>query len=112
MAEASYLLHRGVPRHRILMERASYDTIGNAYFSLAIHVLPRNFRELLVITSAFHMPRTRAIFEWIYGLAGIAALSFETVPDIGMEKPPFRPAAPKKRMHLPASPVSGTRSIA
>lgn len=85
MAEARYLLRRGVPQQRILTETASYDTIGNAYFSLAIHVLPRNFRHLLVITSDFHMARTQAIFEWIYGLAGVPGLSFEAVPDIGMD---------------------------
>jgi hypothetical protein len=83
-AGARYLLERGVPPQRILTETASYDTIGNAYFSLVIHVLPRKFRDLLVVTSAFHMPRTQAVFEWIYGLAGIAALQFEPVPDIGM----------------------------
>lgn len=84
MAEARYLLRRGVPRHCILMETSSYDTIGNAYFSLVVHVLPRKFREILVVTSAFHMPRVQAIFEWIYGLAGITGLSFISVPDIGM----------------------------
>lgn len=85
MAEARYLLRCGVPRKRILTETASYDTIGNAYFSLALHVLPRKFRHLLVITSAFHMPRTQAIFEWIYGMAGIGGLEFDAVPDVGMD---------------------------
>jgi hypothetical protein len=84
-AGARYLLSRGVPQQRILEETASYDTIGNAYFSLVIHVVPRNFRQLLVITSAFHMPRTQAIFKWIYGLGGISGLSFEAVPDAGMD---------------------------
>jgi len=39
-AEADYLMRNGVPADRILMETASYDTIGNAYFSLVIPVLP------------------------------------------------------------------------
>jgi hypothetical protein len=54
-----------------------------------IHTDPREFRKLLVITSAFHLPRTREIFNWIYHLAPLAykyELCFESVPDIGIEE--------------------------
>ena len=67
------------------METASYDTIGNAYFSLVIHVLPRNFRELLVITSAFHMPRNRSRLRMDLRPGRHSGPPFETVPDIGMD---------------------------
>lgn len=53
-----YLMdHHGIhPRH-LLREVSSYDTIGNAYFALTIHALPRKWRRLCVVTSDFHMPR-------------------------------------------------------
>jgi hypothetical protein len=84
-AEADYLLRNGVPPNRILMEAASYDTIGNAYFSLVIHVQPRRFERLLVVTSEFHVRRTEALFRWIYGLARPFDLHFEATPNDGIE---------------------------
>ena len=89
-AGANYLIKKGVNPLRILCETCSYDTIGNAYFSKVIHVDPGGFRKLLIITSAFHMPRTRAIFEWVYGLSSPVdkeyELYFEAVSDEGMDK--------------------------
>jgi len=88
VAGARYLVEHGVEPEKILCETTSYDTMGNAYFSRVIHVEPRLFKQLLIITSHFHMPRTKAIFQWIYSLsqAGmdspIYQLSFEAVPDV------------------------------
>src|SRR5436309_11511249 len=62
-AGARYLLERGAEPGRILMEAVSLDTIGNAYFSRLLHVIPREFRRVLVVTSDFHMPRTQARSE-------------------------------------------------
>ncbi|GMH33459.1 hypothetical protein BSKO_01293 [Bryopsis sp. KO-2023] len=53
----------------ILKEVSSYDTVGNAYFGLAIHALPAKWRKIAVITSDFHMPRSRALFEDMCRLA-------------------------------------------
>jgi len=87
VAGARYLARRGYPPHLLLVETASYDTIGNAYFSRAIHTDPAGFRNLLVITSEFHMPRTEAVFRWIFHLPPVVrpyALTFLSVPDTGM----------------------------
>jgi hypothetical protein len=84
IAAAKYLLQRGIPAQRILTETSSYDTIGNAFFSRVIHVDPLHLKKLLVITSEFHMPRTKAIFLWVYGLSrnhNEYQLAFESVPD-------------------------------
>ena len=84
VAAGRYLIAHGVAPHTILPEASSYDTIGNAYFVRVIHVDPRGFRRLLVITSAFHMPRTEAIFRWVFGLdapPGGYDLAFESVSD-------------------------------
>ena len=86
-AGAEYLVERGADPKRVLIESASYDTIGNAYFSRVMHAIPRQFRRALVITSAFHMARTEAAFRWIYGLPGPGVpceLAFEAVPDTGI----------------------------
>jgi uncharacterized SAM-binding protein YcdF (DUF218 family) len=87
LAAARYLLRRGIHPDAILTETSSYDTIGNAYFARVIHSEPANLRRLCIITSEFHMPRTRAIFEWMYGLDnpdGRYHLTFKAVPDIGI----------------------------
>jgi uncharacterized SAM-binding protein YcdF (DUF218 family) len=87
-AAAAYLLAHGVAPRRILTETISYDTIGNAFFGRVIHVDPRRLRRLLIITSQFHMARTRAIFEWVFGLdpsPGGYDLNFHEVSDEGLD---------------------------
>lgn len=68
VASANYLVSRGISKKRILVEKFSDDTIGNGYFSRLFFADPFNFKKVLVITSDHHMPRVRAIFEWIYSL--------------------------------------------
>ena len=57
-----------VPFEHLMEEAFSLDTIGNAYFLRAMHTDPARIRRLSVITNAFHMPRARAIFEWVFSL--------------------------------------------
>ncbi len=80
VAAAQYLINHVVNPDAILTETSSYDTVGNAYFSRVIHVEPGGFKRLRVITSNFHMPRTKAIFQWMYSLnsqAGEYQLTFD-----------------------------------
>ncbi|KAG0559401.1 hypothetical protein KC19_10G101600 [Ceratodon purpureus] len=67
---AEYLIDRGAPVSVLLKEWGSYDTIGNGFFALTQHVIPRRWRRMAVVTSDFHMPRSHAIFEWVFGLQG------------------------------------------
>ena len=94
-ASADYLTARGVDASRVLLESWSLDTIGNAAFARLMHAEPRRWRRLLVVTSAFHMVRTRAIFEWVFGLPShgcepdappppLAVLEFEASADVGL----------------------------
>ncbi len=92
-AGARYLEKKGVDPGKILCECCSYDTIGNAYFSLMIHVEPRSFRKLAIITSGFHINRAREIFEWVYRLkmpfSNVSRdflLHFFGVPDDGIDE--------------------------
>lgn len=75
-AYASFLVQRGVPPGALLKEVQSYDTVGNGYFSALIHAVPAGWRRIAVVTSDFHMPRTRAVFDTCYALAG-ASLRFD-----------------------------------
>jgi hypothetical protein len=104
-AGAAYLLGRGVDPARVLLEESSYDTVGNAYFSRLIHAIPREFRRILVITSAFHMPRTEAAFRWVYSLDGPGppcALDFDPVPDTGIDPAALAARLTRERASLAA----------
>lgn len=67
-SDARYLAIRfGIPAKRIILEENSKDTLGNAFFTRGI-VAGFNFSNVLVVTNAFHMKRTKLAFDWIYGL--------------------------------------------
>jgi uncharacterized SAM-binding protein YcdF (DUF218 family) len=52
----------GIARDRLLMERASRNTVENAEFSKAL-VSPKPGERWLLVTSAYHMPRSIGIFR-------------------------------------------------
>jgi uncharacterized SAM-binding protein YcdF (DUF218 family) len=52
----------GVPRQRLTMERRSRNTEENAEFSKAI-VAPKPGERWLLVTSAYHMPRSVGLFR-------------------------------------------------
>lgn len=62
-----------VPPSALLKETASMDTLGNAYFSLLSMAVPFGWRRVAVVTSAFHLPRAKALFVDIWG-AGAQSL--------------------------------------
>ncbi len=86
VAGARYLIKCGVDPKRIYIEAASWDTVGNAYFARTIHTDPSGWRRLLVITSESHLPRTEAIFRWVFGIAPECRyhLDFDSTPDRGL----------------------------
>jgi uncharacterized SAM-binding protein YcdF (DUF218 family) len=52
----------GVPKERITIERHSRNTVENAEFSKAI-AAPKNGERWLLVTSAYHMPRSVGVFR-------------------------------------------------
>ena len=65
----NYLLQNGIEKDNIYREWSSYDTIANAFFSLTTHIwCKNNIKGVGIVTSEFHMERTKSIFEWIYNL--------------------------------------------
>ncbi len=102
-AGARYLMERGVDPARILIEGSSFDTIGNAYFSRVIHVIPRGFARVLVITSGFHMERAEAVFRWVYSFEAPGtpcAVDFAASPDRGVTSEDLAGRAKRERSSL------------
>ena len=61
-AVASYLRQAGVASERIVIERDSRNTYENAIFTREL-VKPKPGDRWLLVTSAFHMPRSMGIFR-------------------------------------------------
>lgn len=84
---AKLLLDAGVSPDRILTEISSYDTIGNAHFARQLFTEPLQLEKLLIITSDFHIARTKTIFEWVFHLDPSPInykLCYESTPDKGL----------------------------
>jgi len=84
---AKHLVNAGINSNRILTEISSYDTIGNAHFARMLLTEPLKLQKLLVITSEFHMSRTKAIFEWVFHLPPLPfkyQLDFDSTPNEGL----------------------------
>ncbi|MEK7137918.1 MAG: YdcF family protein [Patescibacteria group bacterium] len=103
VAMADYLARRGVNKKNILVDKFSDDTIGNGYFSRIFFTDPFNFKKILVITSDHHMPRVRAIFEWIYSLTpkkNQYHLDFISVSDEGINPVIIKSRVQKEKQSL------------
>jgi uncharacterized SAM-binding protein YcdF (DUF218 family) len=66
-AMSDYLQLKGIPEEDILREELSRDTIQNAFFSTVIHLLPLGIKSALIITNAFHLERSKMIFDYVCG---------------------------------------------
>ena len=78
----SYATRLLVDPNKIISECNSRDTVGDAFFT-KINVIKKNeWKKLLVVTSNYHVLRTRKIFEFIYGssydVEVIGSLGFDT----------------------------------
>ena len=62
---AEYLISKGIPPNKIYKEWSSYDTIANGFFGFLHFIIPLKLKNIILITSNFHMNRSKAIFEWL-----------------------------------------------
>lgn len=53
-AMSNYLIEKGVPKDKILLDHAGYDTYDSMYRSKAVFKIP----DAIVVTQQFHLPRT------------------------------------------------------
>ena len=84
---SSLLTTLDVPTESIYVETWSYDTIGNAYAALHhfVALQPHIFgTDITVITSQFHITRTRIIFDWVFPKE--YNLSYISVDDEGVDE--------------------------
>jgi uncharacterized SAM-binding protein YcdF (DUF218 family) len=58
----NYFERLGLPKDRVILERASRNTMENASFTKAI-ANPKPSERWLLVTSAFHMPRSVGLFR-------------------------------------------------
>lgn len=65
-AMADYLISKGLSKE-IFLEEEAKDTISNAYFTKINFLESRKLFKIAVITSDFHIPRTRYIFKKVLG---------------------------------------------
>lgn len=66
-AMKEYLLKLGLPKENIYLESKSKDTISNAYYAKKLYFIPQKEKRVIVITSEFHLERTKFIFKKIFG---------------------------------------------
>lgn len=76
-AMREYALNLGVKPEHAYIEETSMDTLGNAYFSKQFF-LRYNWKNILIVTSNFHLARTQYLFRKVYG----REFNFEIVPSL------------------------------
>lgn len=60
-------LKQGIPKNQIITENNSRDTVGDAFFTKENIVKRKKWYKILVVTSLYHVERTKLIFDYIYG---------------------------------------------
>lgn len=66
-AMKEYAMSLGIPEEAIIEEEDSKDTVGNAYFCRLNIIDPNNWKKIVVVTSEYHIPRTKYVFEKVMG---------------------------------------------
>lgn len=107
----------GINPADVLEEAFSLDTIGNAYWVRTLHTDPARFRRVVVVTNAFHMPRVKAIFGWVFSLTGGGwtesdgqrELGFATVPNVGLSDAVLQVRRAKEAASLESLPKTSSR---
>lgn len=63
----NYAIQNGVDEEKILLEKSSLDTIGNAVFTRKIIDSIPGFLKIFIVTSCYHKERACYIFNKCYG---------------------------------------------
>ncbi|GMH97727.1 hypothetical protein TrVE_jg4326 [Triparma verrucosa] len=86
---ANFFTSKGVPPSDVIIDSFSYDTIGNAHYANNV-VESLGLGKAIVVTSKFHMERSKEIFDWVWSLKSpekLNSLSYQTVEDVGLSGP-------------------------
>ncbi len=67
LAGKEYLVENGVISEKILLEEKSMDTFSNAYYTrVLIENLGLKIDKITIVTSKFHMQKTRILFDIVF----------------------------------------------
>ncbi len=61
-----YLISKGINPNKILLEEKSRDTLSNAYFCRKEIIDPLEIKKITIVTSKFHLAKTKFVFELIF----------------------------------------------
>lgn len=62
-----YAVKKGVSTSHVLLEPHALDTVGNAFFTRKMFLLPHNWQSIIVVTSIFHISRAKLVFSKVLG---------------------------------------------
>ncbi len=62
----TYLIEKGIEPQKIYLEEKSRDTISNAYYCRKDIIDPKNIKNISIVTSQFHMPKTKFVFKLVF----------------------------------------------
>lgn len=62
-----YAIKLGIPSDKIITERNSRDTVGDAFFTKRNILVSQKWKNIIVVTSDYHVDRASIIFKFIYG---------------------------------------------
>ncbi len=70
----------GIEKSKIIVETTSRDTVGDAIFTKRNLANLRNWKSVVVVTSAYHAERSQEIFSFVYGqpIEVVSAVSPDT----------------------------------
>ena len=77
---------QGVSPERIICEAMSRDTFGNAVFARALYIDPKKIKRFSVVTSGFHMEKTKLLFNHVFPRSQNFKINFIEVSDNGINK--------------------------
>jgi len=62
-----YAVKLGIPSENIITPLNLRDTVGDAFFTKHNVIVNREWKNILVLASEYHIERTSRIFKFIYG---------------------------------------------
>ncbi|KAL0023502.1 hypothetical protein WJX79_003366 [Trebouxia sp. C0005] len=82
---AAQAVSSGVPRDRIVIEDQAQNSIENAFNCLPI-LQSSNIQHIIIVTSDYHMPRCRLLFEAVLQGTAIALCWAEAYSEVSVEE--------------------------
>ena len=88
VVSARYLVIKyAIAESSIVAESFSRDTIGNIYIAFQLIILPLKIREVVIVTSAYHLERVKEIVDLVQSAFNYPfSIKFESAEDPNFDK--------------------------